>query len=142
MFDIGFSELLLIGVVALLVLGPERLPRAARMAGLWMRRARASWYSVRSEFERELADEDLRRSIKQGAEQAKSLQHELGDTARSLRAELGSVVGVDQSQDPADLAKNAALASKPVTPDGSQADATFDPAAQGTDTAAPAESAR
>ena len=41
MFDLGFSELLLIGVVALIVLGPERLPKAARLAGLWMRRARA-----------------------------------------------------------------------------------------------------
>lgn len=91
MFDVGFSELLLIGVVALLVLGPERLPRAARVAGLWMRRARASWYAVRSEFERELADEDLRRSIKQGVDQAKSLQHELGDAAGSVRAELGAI---------------------------------------------------
>jgi sec-independent protein translocase protein TatB len=43
MFDIGFSELLIIAVVALLVLGPERLPRAARLAGMWVRRARAQW---------------------------------------------------------------------------------------------------
>ena len=41
MFDIGFSELLVIAVVALLVLGPERLPKAARFAGLWVRKARA-----------------------------------------------------------------------------------------------------
>ncbi|MCJ1888528.1 Sec-independent protein translocase protein TatB, partial [Pseudomonas sp. LA21] len=40
MFDIGFSELLVIAVVALVVLGPERLPKAARFAGLWVRRAR------------------------------------------------------------------------------------------------------
>ena len=43
MFDIGFGELLLIAVVALVVLGPERLPKAARFAGLWVRRARAQW---------------------------------------------------------------------------------------------------
>ena len=49
MFDIGFSELLLIAVVALVVLGPERLPKAARFAGLWVRRARAQWYSVRGQ---------------------------------------------------------------------------------------------
>lgn len=97
MFDIGFSELLLIGVVALLVLGPERLPRAARIAGLWMRRARASWYSLRGEFERELADEDLRRSIRQGADAAKSLQQDVGEAARSLRAELGTVASVTAS---------------------------------------------
>ena len=63
MFDVGFSELLVIAVVALLVLGPERLPRAARMAGLWARRARAQWHSVRAELESELAAEDLRRSV-------------------------------------------------------------------------------
>ena len=41
MFDVGFSELVLIALVALVVLGPERLPKAARLAGLWVRRARA-----------------------------------------------------------------------------------------------------
>ena len=63
MFDVGFSELLIIAVVALLVLGPERLPKAARFAGLWVRRARAQWYSVKSELERELASEELKRSL-------------------------------------------------------------------------------
>lgn len=65
MFDIGFSELLLTAVVALVVLGPERLPRAAKFAGLWVRRARAQWYSVKAEFEREIADDELRRSVEQ-----------------------------------------------------------------------------
>jgi len=63
MFDIGFSELVLIAVVALVVLGPERLPRAARFAGLWVRRARAQWYSVKAEFEREVAAEELKHSL-------------------------------------------------------------------------------
>ena len=67
MFDIGFFELLLIGIVGLLVLGPERLPRAARTVGLWMRRARATWYSVRNELERELAEADLKKSLQQEA---------------------------------------------------------------------------
>lgn len=65
MFDIGFSELLLTAVVALVVLGPERLPRAAKFAGLWVRRARAQWYSVKAELERELADDEVRRSLEQ-----------------------------------------------------------------------------
>jgi sec-independent protein translocase protein TatB len=64
MFDIGFSELFLIAVVALVVLGPERLPKAARFAGLWVRRARAQWYSVKSELERELASEELQRTMR------------------------------------------------------------------------------
>ena len=48
MFDVGFSELLVIAVVALLVLGPERLPKAARFAGLWVRKARSHWNSVKA----------------------------------------------------------------------------------------------
>jgi sec-independent protein translocase protein TatB len=63
MFDIGFSEIALIAVVALLVLGPERLPKAARTAGALLRRARSSWQDVRGEIERELAAEDLKRTI-------------------------------------------------------------------------------
>lgn len=64
MFDIGFSELVLIGVVALIVLGPERLPGAARTVGALLRRARSSWATVRAEVERELAAEELKRSMK------------------------------------------------------------------------------
>src|SRR3546814_16237266 len=68
MFDIGFTELLVIAVVALLVLGPERLPKAARFAGLWVRRGRAQWASVRSELERELAADELKRSLRETAD--------------------------------------------------------------------------
>lgn len=92
MFDLGFSELLVIGVVALVVLGPERLPKAARFAGLWVRKARAQWYSVKSEFERELADEDLRKAISDPArdlrKQADELKRELDVTSRSAAEAL------------------------------------------------------
>ncbi|MBS0556521.1 MAG: twin-arginine translocase subunit TatB [Proteobacteria bacterium] len=70
MFDIGTGELALIAVVALLVLGPERLPKAARTAGALLRHARASWQNVRSEIERELAAEELKQSIKRGLDEA------------------------------------------------------------------------
>jgi sec-independent protein translocase protein TatB len=63
MFNIGFGEILLIAVVALIVLGPERLPRVARMAGALLRRARTSWQSVRDEVERELAAEEIKRNL-------------------------------------------------------------------------------
>ncbi|MGA9334927.1 MAG: Sec-independent protein translocase protein TatB [Rudaea sp.] len=72
MFDIGMGEIGLIGVVALLVLGPERLPGAARTAGALLRKARQSWQSVRAEVERELAADELRNSIKRNAEGMKS----------------------------------------------------------------------
>jgi len=63
MFEVGFSEIALIAVVALLVLGPEKLPGVARTVGALVRRARNSWQNVRSEIERELAAEDMKRSI-------------------------------------------------------------------------------
>ena len=66
MFEVGFSEMLVIAVVALIVLGPERLPKAARLAGLWVRKARAQWYSVKAELERELAAEQLRAQVRDG----------------------------------------------------------------------------
>lgn len=54
MFDIGFSELLLVGVVALLVLGPERLPQAARTLGRCLGQARRAMHGLRAQMEREL----------------------------------------------------------------------------------------
>ena len=63
MFELSFGKMALIAIVALLVLGPERLPAAARTVGALLRRARNSWQSVRSEIERELAAEDIKRSI-------------------------------------------------------------------------------
>ena len=77
MFDVGFSELLLVALVALLVLGPERLPRAARFVGLWVRRARAQWHSVKAELERDLAAEELQRSLREGREELRRAGYEL-----------------------------------------------------------------
>jgi sec-independent protein translocase protein TatB len=68
MFDIGTGELGLIALIALLVLGPERLPGAARTAGALLRKARQSWNSVREEIERELAAEELKASMKKAAQ--------------------------------------------------------------------------
>ncbi len=83
MFDIGFGKLALIAVVALLVLGPERLPRVARTAGALIRRARNSWASVRSEIERELATDDIKRSIREAAE-AVDIRADVNAAANSI----------------------------------------------------------
>jgi sec-independent protein translocase protein TatB len=60
MFDIGFWELVMVGVVALIVVGPERLPALARTAGLWVAKARYFVSSVKSEINREIKSEELR----------------------------------------------------------------------------------
>lgn len=63
MFDVGFSELLLIALLALLVLGPERLPGAARTAGLWIGRLKRSFAAIKSEVEREIGADEIRRQL-------------------------------------------------------------------------------
>ncbi|UTV99015.1 twin-arginine translocase subunit TatB [Marinomonas rhizomae] len=63
MFDIGFSELLVVFVVGLLILGPERLPHAAKTAGLWVRKIRRSISSVQREINAQLDHEELQQKI-------------------------------------------------------------------------------
>ncbi|MFC6339132.1 Sec-independent protein translocase subunit TatB [Pseudomonas sp. CCM 7891] len=63
MFGISFTELLLVGLVALLVLGPERLPGAARTAGLWIGRLKRSFNSIKQEVEREIGADEIRRQL-------------------------------------------------------------------------------
>ena len=63
MFGISFSELLLVGLVALLVLGPERLPGAARTAGLWVGRLKRSFNAIKNEVEREIGADEIRRQL-------------------------------------------------------------------------------
>jgi sec-independent protein translocase protein TatB len=68
MFDVGFFELLLIGVVTLLVVGPERLPKLARTAGLWLGKARSMVASVKADIDRELAADELKKVMARQAE--------------------------------------------------------------------------
>ena len=91
MFDIGFSELLILAVVALVVLGPERLPKAARFAGLWVRRARAQWYSVKSELERDLAAEELRKSLHDTQEAMRGFEDSVRRTGSDVEREFDAV---------------------------------------------------
>lgn len=86
MFDIGFSELLLFGVIALIVLGPEKLPQAARTAGQWYAKFRRMIATLQSEIESEL---DL-------AETRKQMQDELAkirQTETDMRRELAEMRG-------------------------------------------------
>lgn len=68
MFDIGFLELLICGVIALLVLGPERLPTAARAAGRWIGQARRMVSQFTSELDRQLKAEELREQLRQAGD--------------------------------------------------------------------------
>jgi sec-independent protein translocase protein TatB len=70
MFDVGFFELALIGVIALLVVGPERLPGLARTAGAWIRRMRQFVGSVQKDIEQEIQAEEIKKTL----EAAKAMQ--------------------------------------------------------------------
>ena len=85
MFDFSFGEMLVVALVALVVLGPERLPKAARFAGLWVRKARAQWYSVKTELESELASEELKRSLQDGRQAMQETERQLHDLAADTR---------------------------------------------------------
>ncbi len=63
MFDIGFAELLVIGVISLVVLGPERLPGALRTTGLWVGRIRRSIRDIKTDIEREVGADEIRRQL-------------------------------------------------------------------------------
>ena len=75
MFDIGFPELLLVGLVALLVFGPDRLPGAARMAGLWVGRLKRSFNAIKQEVEREIGADEIRRQLHNEETMALEQQH-------------------------------------------------------------------
>ncbi len=67
MFDVGALELLVISVVALIVVGPERLPTLARTAGLWVGRARRAFSSVKEEIDREIKADELKEILRKQA---------------------------------------------------------------------------
>lgn len=67
MFDIGFPELVMVAVIALLVIGPDKLPGVARTAGKWVGRARRFVGDVKTDIDRELKQEELRKALAEDA---------------------------------------------------------------------------
>lgn len=86
MFDIGFSELLVIGIVALVVIGPERLPKVARTAGQWLGRLNRYVSQVKQDIDRDMRLEELRK-----------MQQEMKDTAQKYEIMAGE--GMRQAED-------------------------------------------
>ena len=69
MFDIGFAEILLIGVISLIVLGPERLPVAARTIGLWLGKIKRTFSGIQREIQAELQLNEIRQQSEQNRQQ-------------------------------------------------------------------------
>ncbi|HEV8107508.1 MAG TPA: Sec-independent protein translocase protein TatB [Burkholderiales bacterium] len=110
MFDIGFSELLVIGVVALIVIGPERLPRVARTVGVLAGRLQRYVADVKADINREIELEELRKmrdSMQQAASDFQSsVQSEVSKTEAELNqtaADLSKTVEDVVKHEPAEL---------------------------------------
>jgi len=88
MFGISSGELFFIALIALIVLGPERLPKATRLAGMWVRRARNQWHTVKDELERELAAEELKRSLQDAQTALRDTEQKIRDSGHEARREF------------------------------------------------------
>lgn len=104
MFDIGFSEMMIIALVALVVLGPEKLPSVARQAGQWMGKLQRYVADVKSDINRQMELDELRR-----------MQTELQDAAQSLKDEVGGAVSQIKSDFDA-VSNDLSAAGAPAAP--------------------------
>jgi sec-independent protein translocase protein TatB len=91
MFDIGFSEMMLIAVVALVVLGPERLPRVARQAGQWLGKLRRYVDDVKTDINRQMELEELRNLKNQMTEAAREIESSVQSTVSAAQSEFDQV---------------------------------------------------
>ena len=124
MFDIGISEILVIGVVALVVIGPERLPKVARTLGHMAGRLQRYVNEVKADITREMELDELRKLHSQVQSAARDIEqsvsqaaHEVESGVRSVEAELNQVAGT--SAEPA-----SGEASSPISPPPRASDAT------------------
>jgi sec-independent protein translocase protein TatB len=126
MFGISGGELFFIAIIALIVLGPERLPKVARMAGMWVRRARTQWNSVKDELERELAAEELKRSLHDAQSAIQDTEQRIRDSGAEARREFEQMrASVQEPDSPADAAAPASdepAPAPPSTPQEGQSD--------------------
>jgi len=94
MFDIGFPELVLVAIVGLLVIGPERLPEALRTLGLWFGRMRRSFTAVKAEIEKEIGMDEVKRQLHNEAimEEMKRIEAEVRNTTGSAKKSIDASV--------------------------------------------------
>jgi sec-independent protein translocase protein TatB len=120
MFDVGFSEMLVIGLVALIVIGPERLPRVARTIGILAGRLQRYVADVKADINREVELEELRKmkdSVQQAATSIEnSVQSELSKTESELNAAANPVADLTTTAAVAPANTEAAAAEAPKIP--------------------------
>ena len=120
MFDIGFAELLLIGVVGLLVVGPEQLPGAVRTVLAWVSRFRRSFEQIRTEVRRELHNDEIMQKLKA---ESQDLERQVRDTTQSVEQEI-QTLGNEASNSLQPTSSTTDPASSPPLGASPDADAT------------------
>ena len=88
MFDIGFFEICLIGIIALVVIGPEKLPRVARIIGMWLGRAQGMVKTVKYEIDEQLRMEELKQSMQK---QKDTIESELNESINNSEELLDEI---------------------------------------------------
>lgn len=88
MFESSFLEMLVIGIVALLVIGPERLPGVARKVGHWLGKARAFIAATRSDIEREIRAEEMRNMLNRQEEELRQLRQLMQQNTDEVRQSI------------------------------------------------------
>jgi sec-independent protein translocase protein TatB len=98
MFDIGFWELCLLGVAALLVVGPNRLPRIAYEAGLWFGRLQRYLRKARMDIERELHEYEIKQTLEEQKRELQQVKRMAEDSGKDLYQGLKSLEAGDAEQ--------------------------------------------
>ena len=91
MFDMGFTELMLIGIVGLIVIGPERLPGVARTAGKYFGKLRRFMSNVKADVESELRADELREILNKQSDELESLKKVVNDVGKDLDSSVNQV---------------------------------------------------
>ena len=125
MFDIGFSELLVIGVVALIVIGPERLPRVARTLGHLFGRMQRYVNDVKADISREMELDELRKLQANMQDAARSFQDNVTREIKDTETQLQSVANTVAA--PLAQPEAAAAPVPPAAPAAQQLDLALDP---------------
>jgi sec-independent protein translocase protein TatB len=103
MIELSLGKMLLLALIALIVLGPEKLPGAARTAGALLRRLRSGWDNVRAEVERELEIEEIKRSAREAVSVAQAAQQQVKDTLKSAHDPFAEVAAMVKLKAPVSL---------------------------------------
>ena len=120
MFDVGFSELMVIGVVALMVIGPQKLPGVARTVGALLGRMQRSVNDVKADINREIELDELKKMHTSVQDAAKSIETSMTDTMSGFQAQADELNKI-ASGDIAGLTDASAAGSTPAAVDGAAA---------------------